>query len=230
MSAPLLLTHGYGASRAMWAPNVDALGQDRQVITWDLPGHGHSEVTGFTHAAAVAAMAALLDDAGADRAVIGGMSLGGYLSLAFNLAHSERVAALVLVDTGPGYRNDEARAGWNAWAEGLADELERDGQGALPGGAEKEVDHVHGAAGLAAAARGILTQRDASVIDSLADIAAPTLIVVGADDTPFLASADAMERRIPGARKVVVPDAGHAANIDRPDVFNAAVREFLEGV
>jgi pimeloyl-ACP methyl ester carboxylesterase len=230
VSAPLLLTHGYGASREMWAPNAGALAADREVITWDLPGHGHSDVAGFSHAAAVEAMAALLDDAGAERAVIGGMSLGGYLSLAFHVAHRERVAALLLVDTGPGYRNDEARDGWNAWANGLAEELERDGLGALPGGPEKDVEHVHGAAGLAAAARGILTQRDSSVIDSLPGIAVPALIVVGADDTPFLASADAMERRIPGARKLVIDGAGHAANIDRPDVFNAAVREFLEGV
>jgi pimeloyl-ACP methyl ester carboxylesterase len=231
VSEPLLLTHGYGASRAMWDPNAEALGAGRDVITWDLPGHGATGATdGFSHAEAVGAMLALLDDAGADRAVVGGMSLGGYLSLAFNLAHPERVAALLLVDTGPGYRNDEARDGWNEWANGLADDLERDGLGALPGGPEKDVEHAQGPAGLAAAARGILTQRDASVIDSLPGIGVPALIVVGSEDTPFLASADAMERRIPGARKVVIDGAGHAANMDAPEEFNAVVVEFLEAL
>jgi pimeloyl-ACP methyl ester carboxylesterase len=176
-------------------------------------------------------MAALLDDAGAKRAVVGGMSLGGYLSLAFHLRHPDRVAALILVDTGPGYRNDEARDGWNAWANGLADDLERDGMQALSDTVEhRAAEHVHGAAGLAAAARGILTQRDASVIESLPDVAVPTLIVVGEHDAPFLASADAMERRIPGARKVVLPDAGHAANMDQPELFNRAVLDFLEAL
>jgi pimeloyl-ACP methyl ester carboxylesterase len=228
---PLLLTHGYGASSAMWAPNVGALARDRRVITWDLPGHGASRAAEpFSHAGAVQAMVELLDEAGAERAVVGGMSLGGYLSLAFHLAHPDRVAALVLVDTGPGYRNDEARDGWNAWANGLAADLERDGLGALPGGPEKDVEHVNGPAGLAAAARGILTQRDASVIDSLPRILVPSLIVVGEDDTPFLASADAMERRIPHARKVVIPEAGHAANMDQPALFNAAVLDFLEAL
>jgi pimeloyl-ACP methyl ester carboxylesterase len=231
LSVPLLLTHGYGASRAMWEPNLPALAADREVITWDLPGHGATGASdGFSHDEAVASMAALLDDAGAERAVVGGMSLGGYLSLRFHLEHRDRVAALILVDTGPGYRNDKARDGWNAWAGGLADDLERDGLRALPGGPEKDVDHAQGPAGLAAAARGILTQRDAAVIESLPDVAVPTLIVVGSEDEPFLAAADAMERRIPGARKVVIEGAGHAANMDAPDEFNAVVRDFLEDV
>lgn len=58
----------------------------------------------------------------------------------------------------------------------------------------------------------------------------PTLVIVGADDTDFLASADYMHRRIPNSRKVVIDDAGHAANMDQPDAFNAAVREFLEAL
>ena len=72
------------------------------------------------------------------------------------------------------------------------------------------------ATGLAHAARGMLTQRDASVIETLPHIKAPSLVVVGADDTPFLAASDYMAAKIPGARKVVIPAAGHAANIDQP--------------
>jgi pimeloyl-ACP methyl ester carboxylesterase len=126
---PLLLTHGFGATAGMWDPNVDALSIDRPVIVWDQRGHGSSDapddMNRYTEQISIADMAAILDAAGADRAVLGGMSLGGYLSLAFYLVHPQRVAALVLVDTGPGYRNDEARDKWNAWVERRAQELER---------------------------------------------------------------------------------------------------------
>ena len=62
----------------------------------------------------------------------------------------------------------------------------------------------------------------------LPDIAVPTLVVVGANDTPFLAASDYMAAKIPGARKVIVPDAGHSTNIDQPDIFNREVMAFLE--
>ena len=229
MTLPLLLTHGFGASAAMWEPNLAALSADREVITWDLPGHGASELDDFTHDACVAHMVTLLG--GAPRAVIGGMSLGGFLSLAFHLRHPERVAALLLVDTGPGFRSDRARTEWNEQAQQAATDLDTQGLDALPDRPEtRDARHVSGAQGIARAARGILTQQDAAVIESLPSIAVPTLIVVGADDTPFLAAADAMADRIPGATKVVIEDAGHAANMDQPEQFNRAVLDFLENV
>jgi pimeloyl-ACP methyl ester carboxylesterase len=228
---PLLLTHGFGASGAMWDPNVDALrAGGRDVITWDLPGHaGAPPLEPLTHDAVLGEMAARLDAAGAERAVLGGMSLGGYLSLRFRVRHPERVAALILVDTGPGFRSDAARDGWNAWANDLAGDLERDGLSALPGSTES-AGVAHEPAGLAAAARGILTQRDTAVIDALPDVGVPTLVIVGSEDTRFLPAADVMEQRIPGARKVVIEGAGHAANMDAPEEFNAVAVEFLEAL
>ena len=76
----------------------------------------------------------------------------------------------------------------------------------------------------------MLTQRDARVIETLPDIKVPSLVVVGADDTPFLAASDYMAAKIPGAQKVVIPAAGHAANIDQPKAFNDAVLPFLAGL
>ncbi len=229
--APMLLTHGFGASQAMWTPNLDALARDRRVLTWDLPGHGADLASGeLSHERCVADMVVLLDLLGAPRAVLGGMSLGGYLSLLFCARHPERVAALVLVDCGPGFRDNAAREGWNAWVSELADDLEAGGSEALrPSTESAGVSHAAGAAGLAAAARGILAQRDGEVFESLAAIAVPTLIVVGAADDRFLAAADVMARRVRGARKVLIEDAGHAANMDQPAEFDRAVREFLEG-
>ena len=114
---PLLLTHGYSSSAAMWTGNLPALSRDRQVVTWDIRGHGRSDSPDdpaqYSEAISVDDMAAFLDLIGAERAVVGGLSLGGYLSLAFHLRFPDRVTALVVCDAGPGYRRDEARAKWN---------------------------------------------------------------------------------------------------------------------
>jgi pimeloyl-ACP methyl ester carboxylesterase len=228
---PLLLTHGFGATSGMWGPNTEALSVDRPVIVWDMRGHGGSDapedMDHYSEQISVADMAAILDAAGADRAVIGGMSLGGYLSLAFNLVHPQRVAALVLVDTGPGYRKDEARDKWNAWVERRAQELECGRTRAETSTELAQAVHEH-PEGLPRAARGVMAQKDARVITSLEGITVPTLVVVGAQDTQFLAGADYMERKIPNAHKVVIDDAGHAANMDQPEIFNAAVGDFLK--
>ena len=86
------------------------------------------------------------------------------------------------------------------------------------------------ASGLARAARGMLTQSDARVIELLPDIQVPSLVVVGADDAPFLAASDYMAAKIPGARKAVIADAGHAVNIDQPQAFIEAVLPFFAGL
>ena len=84
------------------------------------------------------------------------------------------------------------------------------------------------AAGLAHAARGMLAQRDAQIMKSLPEITVPALVIVGGDDTPFLAAADYMTAKISNAGKTVIPHAGHAANLDQPEIFNQVAAEFLE--
>jgi pimeloyl-ACP methyl ester carboxylesterase len=214
---PLLLTHGFGASAQMWDPNTAALSAGRQVITWDMRGHGRSDSPDdqaeYTHQACLDDMAALLEARRAERAILGGLSLGGYLSLGFWLEHPERVAALLLCDTGPGFRNDEARQKWNDRSLATAARLEKDGQ-----------------LGRARAARGMLTQQDGRVIDALPGVDVPVLVVVGADDKPFLGAADYVTAKVPGARLAVIPDAGHSCNIDQPEIFNAKVTDWLTGL
>jgi pimeloyl-ACP methyl ester carboxylesterase len=155
-------------------------------------------------------MAALLDAVGAERAVIGGLSLGGYMSLMFHAKYPQRVRALLILDTGPGFRKYEARNGWNQQAARTAERFEREGMAKLNALRESTTGGTHrSATGLALAARGMLAQRDATVIESLPGIRVPSLIVVGADDTPFLQSAEVMAAKIAGASKVVIPAAGH---------------------
>jgi pimeloyl-ACP methyl ester carboxylesterase len=229
---PVLLTHGYSSSSHMWEGQVGPFGEHYRLIRWDMRGHGKTDYpedqAEYTEAATVADMAAILDAVGAERAVIGGLSLGGYMSLAFHLTHPERTQALLIIDTGPGYRSDEPRSGWNVTAIRRAERFEKDG---LPppgtGGAETRAAPHRDATGLAKAARGMLTQHDARVMNSLPTIGVPSLVLVGANDAPFLGASDYMAAKIPGARKVVIPDAGHAANIDQPAAFNEAVLGFL---
>jgi len=229
----ILLSHGYSSTAEMWKGQIEPLSRAHTLILWDMRGHGRSDSPDdpslYSEEATVADMAAILDAVGVREAVIGGLSLGGYMSLAFHLKHRERVKALLIVDTGPGFKNDEARAGWNTYALKSADRFESEGFGSLKSQSpERTLAHHRSAKGLALAGRGMLTQRDASVINSLPDIKVPSLVVVGANDTGFLKAADYMAAKIPGAAKVVIADAGHAANIDQPEFFNAAVLEFLK--
>ena len=232
---PLLLTHGYSSTSGMWQGQIAALSKHHKLVLWDMRGHGQSgypeDTTAYSEALTVADMAALLDAVGAEKAIVGGLSLGGYMSLAFYRAHPDRVRALLIIDTGPGFKKDEAREVWNKRAHDTGDRFEREGLEVLKSASRERSSVTHrDASGLARAARGMLTQRDARVIESLPEVKVPSLIVVGAEDMPFLAAADYMAARIPGATKVVIPAAGHTVNIDQPRAFQEAVLPFLDGL
>lgn len=228
---PVLLTHGYSATCRMWDGQLEALRNRYRVVTWDMRGHGESDYPeredAYSEKATVDDMAAILRACSIDRAVIGGLSLGGYMSLAFNLAHPEMVRALMLFDTGPGFKKDEAREAWNETARRRAERLERAGLAALGTSDEVRISRHRSADGLAGAARGMLTQADSRVIESLERISVPTLVLVGSEDKPFLAATEYMARKIPNATRVVIENAGHASNIHQPASFNDAVGRFL---
>ena len=231
----LLLTHGYSSTSSMWQGQIEALSQHHKLILWDMRGHGRSDYpddpAAYSEALTVADINALLDVVGASSAIVGGLSLGGYMSLAFYRAHPQRVDALLIIDTGPGFRKDEAREAWNRRAHDTGERFEREGLSVLKSASRERSSVSHrDASGLARAARGMLTQRDAGVIELLPNIEVPSLVVVGANDAPFLAASDYMAAKIPGARKVVIPAAGHAVNIDAPQAFIAAVLPFLDNL
>lgn len=231
----ILLTHGYSATSQMWRGQVDALAARNTLVIWDMRGHGESDYPEdpalYSEEATVGDMAALLDLAGAKTAIVAGLSLGGYMSLAFHATHPSRVRALLIIDTGPGFRKDEARAEWNRTSLRTAERFEKDGLKSLEGGsAERTTARHRNAIGLAKAARGMLTQRDARVMNSLPEIKVPSLVVVGDKDTPFLAAADYMAAKIPNAEKAVIANAGHASNIDQPALFNEAVVNFVRAL
>jgi len=230
----LLLSHGFSSTSEMWAGQISTLSKSYMLILWDMRGHGRTDYpqdpSAYSEFHCVSDMAALLDlvCGHGSRAVVGGLSLGGYMSLAFHLAHPERVNALLIIDTGPGFKQDVARDGWNKYAHSTGDRFEREGLRSLQTSShEASTVHHYSEKGLVFAARGMLTQRNSKVIDSLPHIKIPALVVVGADDKPFLTASIYMARKIPRARRVVIPNAGHAVNIDQPILFNEAVVSFL---
>ena len=233
---PVLFSHGYGATAQMWRPQVDAFSSRCKFVTWDMRGHGSTgspeQTELYSEAESVADMTAVLDAIDAQQAVIGGLSLGGYMTLAFYHAHPERCRALILCDTGPGYRNPTAREGWNETAERRAQAFESRGLDAL--GRSPEVEQTRGghrsAQGLANAARGMLKQFDSRIIENLPNIAVPVLLIIGENDAPFIGGTDYMALKIPGARKAVITNAGHASNIDQPEQFNRSALGFLEEI
>ena len=231
----VLLSHGYSATGHMWDAQLAMLADRYRAVAWDMRGHGETESPDdpaqYSAELTVADMQALLTHLGVPRAVIGGLSLGGYVSLAFALAHPGMVRALVICDSGPGYRNDEARAAWNRRAHERAAELEARGLAALSGRSremQEAMRHHASAQGLAHAARGMLAQRGAHVINGLPSIRVPTLVIVGDRDEPFLAPSRYIASKIPGARLEVIEGAGHSANLDRPEAFNRVLRAFLD--
>ena len=172
-----------------------------------------------------------------------GHSFGGLASLHFAARHPERVAALVLVGAGPGFKKPEALEGWAQQVERTATFLETRGF----------EDFVNGRAGTTcigskpelpaaqAAAKAIIAQsvpgvarfgREISaaipsVIDELAGIDAPALVLVGENDKPYLRAGEVMSAKLARARHVVVPQAGHIVNIEQPEIFEREVLAFL---
>ena len=228
----VLFTHGYQASGRMWDSQRAALEPRYRVITWDLRGHGSSGAPDdpdlYSHELLVADMRGLLQSLGEDQAVLVGHSLGGFASLRFYLDHPEMVRGLVLFGSGPGYRDVEARGKWNQMAARFANSVETRGLEILKkAGLEVSSAKHSSAVGLAHAGRKMLAQFDSRVMDAITDIAVPTLVVVGSEDKPFLGSSEYMAKKIPEAKLEVIAGAGHAANMEKPDEFNAALDRFL---
>jgi pimeloyl-ACP methyl ester carboxylesterase len=241
----IVLTHGFTLTLRMWDPTVDALtAAGWRVVTWDARGHGQTSTPDdpacYTLDAVVDDLTALLDHLGLRRPVIGGLSFGGYLALAYWCARPDRVRALVLADCGPGYRNPQAREQWNRTAMERATDIESRGAEALAGdpsaGSSPEVraraglERHRSLPSLVHAVRGFLTQHDGRVMERIEQVDVPALVVVGEQDDPFRKASEVMAAKIPDARLVVIPGAGHVANLDQPEAFNRAMLDFLAGL
>jgi pimeloyl-ACP methyl ester carboxylesterase len=175
--------------------------------------------------------------------VLGGLSFGGLASLHYALAHPGAVRALLLLASGPGFKNADAQARWEAQVGRIADRLEERGfEGYVDGRAAATAIGLRPELPAAqAAGRAIVAQEPRAVaifgrrvagpaegvIDALPSLSVPALVLVGERDEAYLRAADVMAARIPGAKLVRVPDAGHVVNIEQADGFNTAMLDFL---
>jgi pimeloyl-ACP methyl ester carboxylesterase len=240
---PVVLLHGFPFDRTLWRDQIDALKDSHRVVAPDLRGHGETEVT--TEPATMEEMArdvaALLDELRIDRPVLGGLSMGGYVALAFHRLFPRRVRALLLADTRAQADTEEGKRGREETAaRALAEGMTAIADAMLPKLLAHTTHMKHPEAvervramilatkpeGAAAALRGMAERRDQT--NYLANILQPTLIVVGSEDqiTPP-ADSEVMRREIRGSRLEVIEGAGHVSNVERPEEFNAALTKFL---
>jgi pimeloyl-ACP methyl ester carboxylesterase len=236
----VVLLHAFPLSSEMFAPQWSALADRARFILPDLRGFGGT--TAGSGPSEMGAMAddvlSLLDHLAIDAAVVGGVSMGGYVSLALLRNDPSRVRALVLADT----QTSADDAATRELRETTVREVLAKGPAVLVPTAEKLLGpaaspelraQVSGwisagsAKAFAAAQRGMALRPDAR--DILARFGGPVLVVVGADDvlTPP-AKARAMADLVPGAELVEIPGAGHLSNLEQPAAFNAALVRFLD--
>lgn len=239
---PIVFSHGFLMDHEMFAPQVEAFRGTHRVITWDERGFGETEFDGqpFTYWDSARDLFGLLDHLGIERAVLAGMSQGGYLSLRAALLAPDRVRALILIDTQAPPEDPDKIVGYRAmidqWVEhGYQEELATVVAGLIIGNPDLEQPwkakwRSWPASRLAAAGPALLDRDD--ITDRLPEIDAPTLLVHGREDSAIpVDRADQIASLVTDSRGVVVVDgAAHAANLSHPEVVNPAIRDFLDGL
>ncbi len=249
VGAAVLFSAGFCQTADNFAGHAPVLaGAGYTAARWDYRGHGRS---GTPDQASAYSMGHVQDDLGRviewaspdAPVVLAGLSFGGLASLHYALAHPDRVRGLVLIATGPGFKKAEAQAAWEAqvgrvakrldetgfagWTEGAAAAMSIGRRPELPVArtagetilAQNPMSVAHFGRRIAGPAPG--------VVDDLARIEQPTLILVGAEDKAFLRAGEVMAARMPNAQHRVIPDAGHCLNIEQADRFHEELLDFL---
>jgi 3-oxoadipate enol-lactonase len=241
---PILFIHGFPLNRRMWEPQIEEFSKTMHVIAPDLRGHGESESAPGPYEMEMLAddCHALLESLGiTGPAVLCGLSMGGYVTLAFYRRYPERAAGLVLAATRAGADSAEGKAN----REKAAAEAQENGISAIVDGMlpkimapqtydrkpelvkqVREIMSGTSVAGVAGAQLGMKERPDSNPL--LAEIQVPALVVHGADDQIIPPTeAEAMQAAIPDAQLHILPDAGHLLNLEQPERFNQALSIFL---
>jgi len=239
---PMVFLHAFPLSRTMWEPQVTALVSECRCIPIDFRGFGDSTAAApFTVDRYADDVAAVLDTLQIERAVVAGLSLGGYVAFAFWRRHRERVRGMVLADTRSGADTSEnvarrkylielantqgSSAVANAQIAGLVGKTTRDKRPDIYDAVHRSIAQAP-VEGIIGALGAMMARPDST--PTLATIDVPTVIIAGSEDvaTPPRESR-AMHAAIPGSRIEILQGAGHLSNIERPAAFNTVVAEFL---
>lgn len=203
----VLFVHGLDDDGTLWDRAIDLLEADHHCVSVDLPGHGLSpapdEAAAYEREAVLDAIDRVIAELD-DPVILVGHSLGGYLGLADVLTNPGALAALVLVATGPGFRDPAARESWNERV------------------AKNAPDY-----GIAEVASRIAFHVDSTVIDRITEVEIPVALVVGSRDKGFLGANDYLEKKLPNAIRTTVEDGGHKVMRSHPEVIADAVRAMV---
>jgi pimeloyl-ACP methyl ester carboxylesterase len=247
---PLVLAHGYMATKEMWDAQVGPFMERYRVVVYDVRGHGESDVpdvddAGYTMDTLVSDQKALMDHRGISEAYVGGLSLGGMIAMRFALTYPRMVRALLLCDTSPGMGLEGQ---WKANRAAMEALVRSQGVGQVMRGlyaqgaqtAKVKVDSLP--PGIVAflerqnrmAADGFLGVARAagdapSVLERLGEITAPTLVLTGDSDF-FRGASEEMRERIAGCRFVLINNSWHGTCLWQPEAFTSAVLDFLADV
>jgi pimeloyl-ACP methyl ester carboxylesterase len=236
-----VLVHGAAVDGRMWRPQLAALADELTVVAWDEPGAGRSSdvPSDFGLADYADCLAALIDELALGAAHVGGLSWGGTVAQELYRRHPGLVATLILVDTYAGWKGslpeEEVRARLADARRGIAApaaELDEYLPGLFAGDPPAELVPLLREMAAAVRPESLMTAlsamaADADQRDLLPRIDVPTLLIWGELDARSpLGVARQLERAIPNAELVVIPDCGHVSNLERPGRFNDAVRAF----
>ena len=251
---PVVFVHEFAGDLRSWEPQVRHLSRRYRCITWNARGFPPSDVPDDTGAysqdRARDDVLAVLDALDIERAHVVGLSMGGFATLHFGLAHPGRARSLVVAGVGYGAEPDQ-RERFRSEADITARILRTEGMAAWaaayslgptrvqfqnkdPRGWREFADMLaeHSAAGSAHTQQGVQKERPSvfDLADGMRELSVPTLVVTGDEDWPCLVPSVFMKRTIPGAGLLVVPNTGHTVNLEEPAAFNAALADFFAQV
>ena len=237
---PVVLAHGILMDSQMFAPQIEAAGAGCRIITWDARCHGETESTDdpFTYWDLADDLKGLLDHLDIEKAVIGGMSQGGFVALRFALKYPERVSALILIDTQAGTEDPDKVATYevmlDVWeADGLNEQLAETIAAIVLG--NEWAGRAPWIAKWRQIPRSLLRQAFQTLVgrddihERLGEIKAPALVIHGTADAAI--EMDVAQRLCSGlpnsAPLVAIDGGGHASNLTHPKLVNLAIQQFL---
>jgi pimeloyl-ACP methyl ester carboxylesterase len=248
---PVVFVHEFAGDLRSWEPQVRYFARMYRCITYNARGYPPSDVPEdpalYSQDIATDDLAAVMRAAGIDKAHVVGLSMGGFVAAYFGMRYADLAKSLVIGGCGYGAERDQ-QAQFKAEAEALADRFEHEGMevmsrdyGAGPTRVQMENKDPRGYAefvqqfgeqsskGAANTFRGIQAVRTSlyDLEDGLSRITVPALLILGDEDEPCLDANIYMKRTIPTSGLVVIPKTGHACNLEEPEAFNAALREFF---
>ncbi|MGI4951482.1 MAG: alpha/beta fold hydrolase [Janthinobacterium lividum] len=251
---PVIFVHEFAGDHRSWEPQLRHFGRRYHAISFAARGYPPSDVPedpgAYSQARAADDIAAVLDGLGIAKAHVVGLSMGGFATLHFGFRHPDRALSLCVAGCGYG-AEPEQQERFKGEADAVAASITADGmqafaeryaygptrvqfEGKDPRGflEFKRMLAEHSGAGSARTQLGVQRERPSlySLVDEMAALTVPTLIVTGDEDWPCLLPALLMKKTIPSAALAVMPNAGHTINIEEPDEFNRIVLGFLTQV